>query len=178
MGSSQCFFSWSIAFNSSMVFVGITSTVMTPPCKVFTFTSRGMVAMAARKPSTRNRQRLRCVSKMWVALKSTAPLQKCTIYNTCRGSLTLRHHYFGTRNIANSFIFPDSSVFELNNCSKTGKKYFLPGTISPLLKPLKKKNLECCRVGWSWPVGLFCLRSRWASRAETTGMVYRQWQQT
>ena len=49
MGSSQCFFSRSIAFNSSMVFVGKTLTVKTPPSKVLTFTSRtGPVAMAAR----------------------------------------------------------------------------------------------------------------------------------
>ena len=35
-----------------MVFVGMTSTVRTPPSKVFIFISRSMTAMAARKPST------------------------------------------------------------------------------------------------------------------------------
>ena len=47
--SSQCFFSCSIAFNSFMVVNGMTSTVRTPPSKVFTFSSRGMTAMAAQK---------------------------------------------------------------------------------------------------------------------------------
>ena len=38
------------AFNSSMVFAGMTSTVRLPPSKVFTFTSRSMaVPMAAQK---------------------------------------------------------------------------------------------------------------------------------
>ena len=58
MGSSQCFFSWSSAFNSSMVVVGNTSTVRSPPSRVFTFSSRSIAAMAARKPSTRKHQRL------------------------------------------------------------------------------------------------------------------------
>ena len=53
MKSSQCFFSRSIAFNCSMVFAGMTSRVRTPPSKVFTFSWRGIVAMAAKKPSTR-----------------------------------------------------------------------------------------------------------------------------
>ena len=54
MGSSQCFFSCSIAFNSLMVVFGTTSTVRSPPCRVFNFSSWGMAAMAARKNSTRN----------------------------------------------------------------------------------------------------------------------------
>ena len=44
--------------------VGMTSTARTPPSKVFTFSSHGMTAMVARKSSTRNRRRLRCVYKM------------------------------------------------------------------------------------------------------------------
>ncbi len=59
----------------------LTSRVRTPPSKIFTFTSRGVAAMAARKPSTRNRRRLRCVCKMWGAVKSagSVSLLECTI---------------------------------------------------------------------------------------------------
>ena len=121
IGSSQTFFSWSIAFNSSMVFVGMTSTVRSPPSKVFTFSSRGMAAMAARKPSTRNRQGLGCVSKMWGALKSTASLLKCTIYNRFGGSLTWKHKW-NAEEPRFKKILQDSSVFYANNCSQTWKK--------------------------------------------------------
>ena len=79
VGSSQCFFSWSIAFNSLMVVVCMTSTMRSPPSKVFTFSSRRMTSMAARESSTRYGRRLRCVLKMWGALKSTASLLRCTI---------------------------------------------------------------------------------------------------
>ena len=51
MGSSQCFFSQSIAFNSSMVLVGMTSRMRTPPSKVFTFT---WWTMAARLENLQN----------------------------------------------------------------------------------------------------------------------------
>ena len=47
IGSSHCFFFWSIAFNSSMVFVGTTWTVRSTPSKVFTFSSRNMAAAAS-----------------------------------------------------------------------------------------------------------------------------------
>ena len=61
MGSSQCFIPRRIAFNSLMVIVGMTSTVRSPPSKVFTFSSHGIAAMAARKPSTKQRRSLRCL---------------------------------------------------------------------------------------------------------------------
>ena len=77
--SSQCFFSRSIAFKSLMVVVCMTSTMRSPPSKVFTFSSRRMTSMAARESSTRYGRRLRCVSNMWGALKSTASLLRCTI---------------------------------------------------------------------------------------------------
>ena len=47
VGSSHCFFLWSIAFNCSTVFVGVTLTVRSTPSKVFTFSSRNMAAMAS-----------------------------------------------------------------------------------------------------------------------------------
>ena len=55
MESSQCFFSCSIAFNSWMVFVGMTWTVTTLPSKVFTFS---LLAMAKKTVSEKN---LRCL---------------------------------------------------------------------------------------------------------------------
>ena len=59
IGSSQFFFSWSIAFNSWMVLVGMTLTLRSAPFKVFSFSSWAMAVMAAQKPSTRERPRLR-----------------------------------------------------------------------------------------------------------------------
>lgn len=39
-----------------------------------------------------NHPRLRYVSKMWGALKSTAPALKCTLYDKLGGSLTWKHN--------------------------------------------------------------------------------------
>ena len=47
IGSWPCFFSWSIAFNSLMVPVGLTLTVRSTPSKVFTLSSQDMAAMAS-----------------------------------------------------------------------------------------------------------------------------------
>ena len=50
IGSSQSFFSWSIAFNSWMVLVGMTLTLRSAPFKVFTVSSQGMAAMVTFNP--------------------------------------------------------------------------------------------------------------------------------
>ena len=129
MGSSQCLFSCSIAFKSFMVVVDVTSKVRTPPSKVFTFSLLGMAAMASRKPSTRNRRRLRCVSKMWVALKSTVlPLAaNLKVPDT-----------FETQPFETPFRFlqiPSMvQVFCANDCSKYGETQKKPFA-KTLLKP-------------------------------------------
>ena len=48
IGSSHCFFFWSIAFNVATLYVGLTLTVRSTPSKVFTFSSRNMAKKTAR----------------------------------------------------------------------------------------------------------------------------------
>ena len=91
MGSSHCFFSCSIAFNSWMVFLGVTSTVMTPPSKVFTFSSWGMAAMAAGENLQQEiLWRFRCVSKCLTSTDSRLA-SICTIFSRFGSSLILTH---------------------------------------------------------------------------------------
>ena len=92
----------------------MTSTVRTPPSKVFTFSSWGMAAMVAKQSSTRNRGRLRCVYKMRGAFCFSFPT-RCTIYNKFGGSSykALKHNPLGYRSLQDSFILQDSSFKKL-----------------------------------------------------------------
>ena len=72
IGSSQSFASRSVAFNSWTVHVGMTSTLRSPPSKVFSFSWRGMTAMACQKSFNKKSskvqvrfQNLRCVREIF-----------------------------------------------------------------------------------------------------------------
>ena len=123
MGSAQCFLSWSIAFNSSIVFVGTTSTVRTPPSKVFTFTSQGMAAIAAR-----NHRRLWCLSlkcAFWQRIWKFPQLWDTTL-----------HNYWGLPNRKQECFIPQdfmSFLMWIKYRCKTWKKQLFEGKHSPFI---------------------------------------------
>ena len=140
MGSAQCFLSWSIAFNSSIVFVGTTSTVRTPPSKVFTFTSQGMAAIAAR-----NHRRLLCLSlkcAFWQRIWKFPQLWDTTL-----------HNYWGLPNRKQDCFTPQDFISFLmwifHIAAKLERNNFSRGSIPPLSSPTEKVVffLQQCRVG-------------------------------
>ena len=103
-GSSQCFISWSIAFNFLIWVVGATLTVRSPPSKVFTFNSHFFAGMAAREDFHQDffGRRSRCVSpKCEVPEKSTTSLLKCTSCDKFKGSVIYVCMYIYTHNMMN-----------------------------------------------------------------------------
>ena len=133
MGSSQGFFSWSTAFNSSMVLVGMTSTVRSPPSKVFIFTSRSMAAIFGQQ----NRRRSKGVDPNWCEEISTAFLPLVAkMQKWCDKDgdlLTLRHiHQFSMqllRNLKEVAFWGEPFTTLLKPTKNTGFFWTLAGLV-------------------------------------------------
>ena len=161
MGSGQCFFSWSIAFNSSIVFVGMASTVRTPPSKVFTFTSQGMAAMATRKPyfhAIFESWGVRLLNVRWLKLHCFPT----KVQNVCKtvileGSLTLKHNHLERGRPFWMQLLP--KLKERAFCGETSPLYWNPTRNVGLMLAC----LVAMACPWSF---LECFWPQKASRAE------------